>query len=255
MSFLDDRGLARVWSKVKDYVNSAIKPVSDSIATIAPDGVVDITHGGTGASNDAEARQNMNYLGRSVIESANEDTADKWIEIGSGHTYIGKDGLLNNQPATYGVLENIVTSTVLSQIFTSYTTGSVSRRWCRTGSSNSGLASWKKISNEGDGAVIEKLWQNDDTSKEFARQDITLNLSDYQFIIAFFKASTTLSGINGTVALRGYEARGIMLAGGGTTLRTRSFYPTSNKLTFYGGYQGSTTDDSACIPVAVYGVK
>lgn len=105
------------------------------------------------------------------------------------------------------------------------------------------------------GVSIERLWQNSDYTKEFAQQDISIDLSEYQFIIAFFRAATNYSGTVGVLTLRGYESRAVLYAAGGTTVRTRTFYPTADKITIYGGYAGSTADNTACIPVSIYGVK
>ncbi len=106
------------------------------------------------------------------------------------------------------------------------------------------------------GVGIERLWQNPDYTQSFAQQDISADLSKYQFVIVFFRAGTTYSGTIGTLALKGYESRAILYVGGGTTVKTRSFYPqTSNKITMYDAYTGSTTDNTACIPISIYGVK
>lgn len=81
----------------------------------------------------ANTRQNLNYLGQNPIASADEDTPEKWIALGTGHAYIYGTGKLKNQPVGYGLLENTVTGLTSFQTFTSWTDGSVRRKWTRTG--------------------------------------------------------------------------------------------------------------------------
>lgn len=105
------------------------------------------------------------------------------------------------------------------------------------------------------GIGVKKLWENSDTSASFPLQTISLGLTNYSMIIVFFRTSTNYAGTIGTFALKNYESRLIGVASGGTTLRTRSFTFDNGKVQFYDGYQGSTKDADACIPVAIYGVK
>lgn len=98
MSYLDETGLARLWDKIKGYVSG-----------IAPNGIVDIPHGGTGANTVAEARQNINFIGVNPIASAANDTPANWAAVGSGWARM-TSGILQEYPnSQYGcVLENAV---------------------------------------------------------------------------------------------------------------------------------------------------
>lgn len=63
--------------------------------------VLDIAHGGTGANTKKEAFANLAFLGYNPISSPDEDTTQKWCELGSGYAWYTTDGLLVNQPYPY----------------------------------------------------------------------------------------------------------------------------------------------------------
>ena len=63
--------------------------------------VLDIEHGGTGANTKKEAFDNLAFLGNNPISSTDEDTTQKWGELGNGYAWFYTNGLMINQPYTY----------------------------------------------------------------------------------------------------------------------------------------------------------
>jgi hypothetical protein len=63
--------------------------------------VLDTAHGGTGATTKKEAFANLAYLGNNPISSTEEDTPQKWLELGSGYAKFDTNNLMNNQPEQY----------------------------------------------------------------------------------------------------------------------------------------------------------
>lgn len=87
----------------------------------------------------AATRQSASYINQNPIENVEEDTPENWIKLGTGHAYITGDGKLNGQPATHGILENLVIGTAyVFQTFTSYTTGTSGRKFVRIGNTTNG---------------------------------------------------------------------------------------------------------------------
>lgn len=111
----------------------------------------------------AETRQNINYIGNNPITVTDDDTVENWIALGTCHAYFNTV-ILNSQPQQHGFLENIVANpNVISQVFTSYTTGTVSRKWARTGSLTYGLSSWVMIYDNNSPQYI-KISKDSDTT-------------------------------------------------------------------------------------------
>lgn len=141
---LDGTLAGNLQSQITDLANTLQNQITN-LDTIAPNGIVDMLHGGTGADNAPEARQNINFIGTNPIASISEDTPEKWKELGTGIAYISVAGLLNNQPYTYGFIENRVSGNLVSQTF--YSMSGSSTVWHRSGNSSgwySGSANWVK---------------------------------------------------------------------------------------------------------------
>lgn len=216
--------------------------------------VVCVEMGGTGADSLSKARQNINYIGTNPIEGADKDTPANWRALGSGVAYISGSGQLKDQPAPYGFIKNYSTGTTAVQTFISYSTDSVSRKWTRMGQVS--WSQWVLSLDERDSRIqIDRLWNNDSTASSFPKQTLSMDLSDYPILIVFHKPTTTQNGALGTPLLRGWDGRLINTIGGGTTFRTRTVFYDTSGITFYTGYSGATEDNTAIIPVAIYGIK
>lgn len=110
----------------------------------------------------SDTRQNINYIGNNPILNTDEDTSENWIALGSGHAYF-RSSILQSQPATYGFLENIVCGTNIHQVFTSWTSGTINRKWVRTGNLDYPLdGDWVQFINENYPQYI-KIYKTSDT--------------------------------------------------------------------------------------------
>ena len=110
-----------------------------------------------------ETRQSINYIGENPILNTDNDTVENWIALGTGHAYFNAN-ILNSQPVQHGFFENIVADpNAVSQVFTSYTTGTISRKWARTGSITYGWGDWVMIHNENTPQYI-KIYKTNDTT-------------------------------------------------------------------------------------------
>lgn len=100
------------------------------------------------------------------------------------------------------------------------------------------------------------LWTNPNPSTAFATQTISLDLSDYEGVIINFNAYTT----NQTLAARAYVKKGESGIGGGHVSssgsgRSRNIEVKENGVTISNTKIDGSTDNSALIPVNIYGVK
>ena len=108
-------------------------------------------------SDSSSTRQGLNFIGHNPV-TPNTDTVATWRAFGTGTAYVNQDGVINNQPFTYGFIENCVSPTgVVHQIFKSV--GKLHGMWIRAGEQNSWYedsAGWLQIPT---GETIKKqLW-------------------------------------------------------------------------------------------------
>ena len=75
-----------------------------------------VENGGTGADTRKEAFDNLAFLGLNPISSTDEDTTQKWCELGSGYAWYTTDGLLVNQPFQYMFIINYIQDKDVFQI-------------------------------------------------------------------------------------------------------------------------------------------
>lgn len=77
MAFLDNSGLSTLWAKIKEQLNRKANASHDHtrISGTAKNvtGVVEINHGGTGASNSYNAQTNLNIVHVHDIVASNKD--------------------------------------------------------------------------------------------------------------------------------------------------------------------------------------
>lgn len=101
-------------------------------------------YGGTDAKTVAEARQNLNFLGKNPV-TIDTDTPSTWIALGTGIAYISASGYIIEQPYNYGFIENVVSDTgLVKQIWHTQTaSGSIYKR---AGTKNGWYSeSWTKV--------------------------------------------------------------------------------------------------------------
>jgi hypothetical protein len=113
-------------------------------------------YGGTESKTVAQARQNLNYLGRNPVTEETDTTA-VWSSFGSSSAYISGYGHIVDQPDENGFIESHVTETgLVSQLWHSQTgTGTIYKR---AGSTVDGIwydKSWTKLFDSEDVIPIE----------------------------------------------------------------------------------------------------
>lgn len=106
-------------------------------------GNLPIENGGTGAGTKKEAFNNLAFLGNNPISSLEEDTPQKWLELGSGYAKFDTNELMNNQPEQYMFVINF--SHESSAIFQIGSLQSGSGVYYRTGNSNGWTVNWTSL--------------------------------------------------------------------------------------------------------------
>lgn len=206
------------------------------------------------------------FLGKELIASVEDDTTANWAALGDGIVYYETAGLLNNQPTTYGFVENIVCGNLVFQTF--HAMNGKGGKWTRSGNSSgwySGSANWVKSLDETNGIQIKKLWENASPTSSFREQDVSLGLTEYDVI------GIPASGTGSTSAIQFFEknaaSNNLKLsgvdAGSGNykqTVASRQISISDTGVHFYPAYLGSAVNDhsninTALIPLSIYGIK
>ena len=116
--------------------------------------------------------------------------------------------------------------------------------------------------------MLTKLWENPDSSADFAAQNIALSSYDYDFLLILFKYYKSVDKVFSCIAQKGVGTNiDCPISANATNFanvyRSVSFV-TSTSLAIgacdyqavsNGGSVSTTTNNSACIPVAIYGFK
>ena len=105
--------------------------------------ILSVENGGTGASTKKEAFNNLAFLGNNPISSLEEDTPQKWLELGSGYAKFDTNELMNNQPEQYMFVINF--SHESSAIFQIGSLQSGNGVYYRTGNSNGWTVNWTPL--------------------------------------------------------------------------------------------------------------
>lgn len=100
-------------------------------------------NGGTGAATRKEAFDNLAFLGKNPVSSLEEDTPQKWLELGSGYAKFDEIDLMNDQPEQYMFVINFKAES--SAIFQIGSLQSGDGVYYRTGNSNGWTASWTQL--------------------------------------------------------------------------------------------------------------
>lgn len=109
-------------------------------------------YGGTNAITRANASQNVNFIGAEPIKSSDEDTVQKWAELGTGFAFYGNESLIGLP--TKGFIESkCYTNPETGEIFISQVLRSAisGASYHRAGSSNhedSWFSGWTEILDE-----------------------------------------------------------------------------------------------------------
>lgn len=221
----------------------------------------------TGWLFNGAGRQKLNYIGTNPITSTADDTPVNWAALGTGVAYFNGSGKLNNQPTTYGFVENIVAGNLVYQTF--YSMNGNSSVWHRSGGAASGWypnsANWVKSLDENNGIQMKELWQNASPTSNFAAQSTDINLSGYDAVLIKCRTST---GSTETASYIGFVGENILMnhvynltnsSVPGDCVRKATI--TTSEITYTVGQSKDHTDTAAVaranmmIPYVVYGIK
>lgn len=121
--------------------------------------VLDIKHGGTGKSTKKEAFDNLAFLGNNPISSTDEDTTQKWGELGNGYAWFYTNGLMINQPYTYMFVISYYSndSGSVFQIGSEQKSGTV---YYRTGNETGWLMNWTPLLSTKGGTMSGQMYMN-----------------------------------------------------------------------------------------------
>lgn len=104
---------------------------------------IPVENGGTGKATRKEAFDNLAFLGLNPISSLEEDTPQKWLELGSGYTKFDTNELMNNQPEQYMFVINFKHES--SAIFQIGSLQSGNGVYYRTGNNNGWTVNWTPL--------------------------------------------------------------------------------------------------------------
>lgn len=119
--------------------------------------VLDIAHGGTGANTKKEAFDNLAFLGLNPISSTDEDTTQKWCELGSGYAWYTTDGLLVNQPFQYMFIKNYIQDKNVFQIGYEQKVGTI---YYRGGNYSGWIMNWTPLLSTNGGTMSGQIHMN-----------------------------------------------------------------------------------------------
>ena len=121
-----------------------------------------------------------------------------------------------------------------------------------------------------DSAREKLLWSNSDTTKSFATQTITLDLSDYDYVDILFKATTTYTGsrlircvkaYTAVCCIPGYVAKNTITGSSYNAINLRRIVSvgSSGAINFGNGIVDTSADNAngnanVMIPAKIYGV-
>ena len=231
------------------------------------DGVIPIALGGTGATSAATARQAINHLGTNPIASLEEDTIENWKALGTGVAWVSGTGILNGQKTTSGFLYNVVRGNYVFQTW--YGMNASSPVWYRSGNESGWYAksaNWVQSLDEKTGIQKKLVWTNESPSSNFASQNITVDLSEYDEIEVEFRANTTSSYYYCCNFTKGKASRCATLAqqtsdGENTYILDRTVTMNNDNVFFGGGGQKIidtqvyTSNTSRLIPIRIWAIK
>lgn len=106
------------------------------------------------------------------------------------------------------------------------------------------------------GVDMDLLWTNSAPTSSFSAQTLNINMNDYSMVLIVVTSRTDLD-IRFTALFKvgTYAARLSTTFIGTNVYTTRNVNLTSASLGFEGGYNGTTSNNSYCIPLYIYGVR
>lgn len=209
----------------------------------------------TGWLFNGAGRQKLSFIGSNPISSVAEDTTANWAALRTGIAGYNTLGMITDQPTTYGVLINNVYYNTVTQIWQGTNANGM---WYRRGNQTGWQSTWIRVLDENNGAQIKKLWQNASPASAFAAQTISLNLSEYDFVLVVYNYAKGTAQQDSQIIEMGKTGLLNMSAGSNGTVLSRKAEPSTTGV-FFEGANRYTTSNSAtndyAIPISIYGIK
>jgi len=105
-----------------DKARSALGVTPANIGAVATSAIIDVAHGGTGATTPAGARANLEitpeniaFIGMNPTGGTSNDTREWWVNKGTCYAFIAGANQVNGQPEEYGILISIVAGSEVHQ--------------------------------------------------------------------------------------------------------------------------------------------
>lgn len=144
-----------------------------------------------GAAPSSHGHNFMYVKGTNTIGSVNDDTTSNWGAQGNSvHWYAGVEGLLHDQPSSWGYLVNIGQSSEVHQIWMTQTSGDLLHRG---GNSSGWSGSWRTIldtSNYSNYVASKSHTHTNLVTKTVSNSTLTLGTELYQY--AAISSNTTI---------------------------------------------------------------
>lgn len=106
------------------------------------------------------------------------------------------------------------------------------------------------------GINMDLLWTNASPTSDFAKQTISLNLSNYKMVYIVIRRSTTNNNLHNSLVVKKGEGGFIFAYLGGYGLLYREIESVSNSGVNFGvGVMIGNTDNQYGIPIYIYGIK
>lgn len=106
------------------------------------------------------------------------------------------------------------------------------------------------------GMKIDLLWTNPSPTSAFSAQTLSIDMNNYNMIFVIATSRTDLDvRFSSSFKVGSYTARLCSTFTGTNVYTTRNVNLTPTSLGFEGGYNGSTANNSYCIPMYIYGIK
>lgn len=139
----------------KDFTSRIMENAEGRIEVIAPNGIrcnnkqLVRTVGGVEADVNGNVEiDGMGCKAVNVLTTVEEDTIDKWCELGAGVYYFSELGLVSEQPSQYGFLINFTTE--YNDVFQIWKKQSGGKMYYRSANANNWGESWTEIATSGD---------------------------------------------------------------------------------------------------------
>ena len=109
------------------------------------------------------------------------------------------------------------------------------------------------------GTKLIPLWTNSSPTSTFAAQNVSVDLSPYDWYAIEYRYSTTSTSILPLAMFEVNENRHLLSVANNTSTRTGgralTYSIANQEISFEGGYYNGSAANTSTIPVVIYGIK